>query len=92
MWIEVRNLKNQALSVRLINNKKALEFHTNLLTLSPVCLFFWGGGLFRLAPSAYGGSQARGQIRAVAAGLRNCNTGSELHLRPIPQLMATQDP
>ena len=44
--------------------------------------------LFRAAPMAYGSSQARGQIRAVAAGLRHShsNTGSE------PQLMATPDP
>uniref|UniRef100_A0A8D0W5M5 Microfibril associated protein 2 n=1 Tax=Sus scrofa TaxID=9823 RepID=A0A8D0W5M5_PIG len=38
--------------------------------------------LFRAAPVAYGGSQARGRIRAVAAGLRHnhSNSGSELHL------------
>ena len=36
----------------------------------------------RAAPSAYGGSQARGQIRAAAAGLHHShnNTRSELHL------------
>ena len=35
-----------------------------------------------------------GQIRATAAGLhhRHSNTGSELHLRPTPQLTATPDP
>ena len=40
--------------------------------------------------AAYGGSQSRGQIRAVAAGLYNShsNGGSEPHLRPTPQLMA----
>ena len=43
---------------------------------------------------AYGGSQARGLIGAVAAGLRqgHSNMGSELLLRPTPQLMATPDP
>ena len=43
---------------------------------------------------AHGSSQARGLIGAVAAGLRHShsNVGSELHLRPIPQLMATLDP
>ena len=57
-----------------------------------VCLFVFC--LFREAPTAYGSSQARGPIGAVAAGLHHShsNTGSELHLRPIPQLMATQDP
>ena len=44
--------------------------------------------------TAYGSSQARGQIRAVAASLHHShsNMGSELHLRPIPQLTATPDP
>ena len=43
---------------------------------------------------AYGGPQARGPIRAVAAGLRqsNSNARSELCLRPTPQLTAMPDP
>ena len=43
---------------------------------------------------AYGGSQARGLIVAVAAGLCQChsNARSELHLQPTPQLMAMPDP
>jgi len=43
---------------------------------------------------AYGGSQARGLIRAVAINLRHShsNSGSEPHLRPTPQLTATPDP
>ena len=54
-----------------------------------VCLF-----VFRAAPSAFGGSQARGLIGAVAASLHHSHSkvGSEPHLRPIPQLMATPDP
>ena len=42
----------------------------------------------------YGVSQARGQIGAVAAGLQHShsNGGSELCLRPTPQLMAMPDP
>ena len=57
------------------------------------CLLF---GLFALswaAPEAYGGSQARGRIGAVAPGLRqsHSNAGSEPHLRPTPQLTATPD-
>ena len=52
-------------------------------------LSFWGfGGLFvcfsffRAGPMAYGGFQARGRIRAVAAGIHHShsNMGSELHL------------
>ena len=46
------------------------------------------------APAAYGGSQARGPIRAVATGLRqsHSNVGSEPRLQPTPQLTATPDP
>ena len=43
---------------------------------------------------AYGGSQARGPIGAVAASLHQShnNEGSEPRLQPTPQLMATPDP
>ena len=56
----------------------------------PFCLFC----LFRAAPAAYGGSQARGQIGAAATGLcqSHSNTGSELHLWATPQLRAMLDP
>ena len=45
------------------------------------------------APVAYGGSQARGPIGAVATGLRqsHSNAGSEPRLQPTPQLMGTPD-
>ena len=45
-------------------------------------------------PMAYGGSQARGRIRAVATGLRqsHSNAGSEPRLQPTPQLTAMRDP
>ena len=48
----------------------------------------------RAAPAVYGGSQARGQIGAVATGLHQShrNTGSELRLQPTPRLLATPDP
>ena len=50
--------------------------------------------LFRAAPMAYGESQARSPIRAVVDGLSHTHsdTGSKLHLRPTPQLMAMLDP
>ena len=50
--------------------------------------------LFRAAPTAYGSSQARGLIGAVAASLcqSHSNTISKLCPRPTPQLMATPDP
>ena len=43
---------------------------------------------------AYGGSQSRGWIGAAAAGLDHSrsNVGSELHLQPMPQLLAMPDP
>ena len=59
--------------------------------------FFFFFGLFpfsRAAPVAYGDPQARGLIRAGAAGLchSHSNTRSELRLQPTPQLTATPDP
>jgi len=48
--------------------------------------FFFFFLLFRAVPSAYGSSQVKGQIRAIAAGLHHShsNTGSKLHLRLTP--------
>ena len=60
----------------------------------PYFVFFFFLVFSRAAPVAYGGSQARGPIRAVATGLcqSHSNTGSEMHLQPVPQLTATPDP
>ena len=89
-------------------NKKKLW---QLITLNKVCsvanrvvlmltfFFFLSFCLFAFstaAPTAYGGSQARGLIRAVASGLCLSHSnvgsvGSKLHLRPIAQLRATLD-
>ena len=54
------------------------------------CLFAFP----RAALTAYGGSQARGLIGAVATSLRQSysNSGSELRLQPTPQLTAALDP
>ena len=51
------------------------------------CFYFL---LFRAAPAAYGGSQARGRMGAAATGLHHSHShsGSKLRLRPTPQLMA----
>ena len=54
-------------------------------------LFIYFFGLFgfsRAAATAHGGSQARGLIVAVAAGLHqsHSNAGSEARLPPTPQL------
>ena len=50
--------------------------------------------LFRVTTMAYGGSQAKVQIRAVATGLHHSHSNaiSELHLKPTPQLMAMPHP
>ena len=54
--------------------------------------------LFRAAPEAYGSSQDRGQIGAVAASLHHghshshSNIRSQLPLRPTPQLTSMPDP
>ena len=50
--------------------------------------------LFRAKPTAYGNSQARGQIRAAAAGLHHShsNRGSEPGRQLKPRLIATPDP
>ena len=56
-----------------------------------IYLFIFGLFAFsRATPSAHGGSQARGLIGAVAAGLHHShsNGGSEPHLQTTPQLTA----
>ena len=49
--------------------------------------------LFMVVSVAYGSSQARGRIGAAAADLHHSHskTGSEPHLQPTSQLMATLD-
>ena len=59
-----------------------------------IIVFFFFLNLFRATPKAYGGSQARGTIGAVAAGLHHSHSiaGSKLHLQPTPQPRAMPDP
>ena len=62
-----------------------------------VCLvgfFFCLFAFSRAASAAYGGSQARGPVGAVATSLHqsHSNAGSEPCLQPSPQLTATPDP
>ena len=65
--------------------------HRHVITTSSFIFIFF---LFRAAPATYGDSQAKGQIGAIAAGLHHSHsdTGSELHLRPTPQLKPTRYP
>ena len=55
--------------------------------------FFFFFAISWAAPAVYGGSQARGPIGAVAAGLHqsHSNAGSDQRLQPTPQLAATPD-
>jgi len=67
---------------------KKLSFFFFLLYF--FCLFAFSSA----SPAAYGGSQARGLIGAVATSLclSHSNARSELHLRTTLQLTATPDP
>ena len=55
--------------------------------------FFWLFAFSRATLTAYGVSQARGPMGAVATGLHqsHSNAGSEMLLQPTPQLTATSD-
>ena len=52
--------------------------------------FFWS--FFRASPLAYGGSQARGQIRAAATGLPTATAKPDLSCVCNLQIMAMMDP
>ena len=69
-----------------------LFLSTPYFLISKLLLFFFL--LYKSTTVAYGGFQARGRIRAEAAGLHHSpsNNGSRLSLRPTPQLSATLDP
>ena len=63
----------------------------------PILFIYLFIGLFAIswaAPKAYGGSQAKGLIGAVATSLRQSHStaGSKPRLRPTPQLTAMPDP
>ena len=74
-------------SVKILATERLKCFRLKLLLF--FCLFFV---FSRAAPAAYGGSQARGPIGAIAASLHYSNLGSEPRLRPAPQLTAAPDP
>ena len=70
-------------------SQKTLLLLISFFFFSPVFLPFSSA-----APTAYGGSQARGQTGDVATGLRQSHSkgGSEPHLRPTSQLVEMPDP
>ena len=61
-------------------------------SLPPACLTYYYFFLSRAAIAAYGSSQARGKIGAVAASHSHSNVESKPHLQPTSQLMPTPDP
>jgi len=71
-----------------------LKHHKSTILLLKIWFFFPLFVFFRAAPTAYGGSQARGRIRATADSLHHShsNVGSEPCLQPTPQLTAKPDP
>ena len=76
-------------------NMEWKDYFSLVIKLHENSFFFFS--LFAIswvAPTAYGGSQARDPIGAVAAGLlqSHSSAGSEPRLQPTPQLMATPDP
>ena len=65
-----------------LDGTSAQDPREDLVPLPQLLIFFsilFFKNLFRAAPAAYGGSQAKGLIGAAAAGLRHChsNAGSE---------------
>ena len=72
--------------MELCNKVLACHFRNPVFVCSPPPL--------RAASMAYGGSQARGCIRAVATSLHlsHSNEGCKPHLQPTPQLTAMLEP
>ena len=69
--------------------KKNIPIYRNVVLET----FFFLFCLFRASPTAYGGFQARGQIRATATSLHHSYSNARFkpHLQPTPQLMALLD-
>ena len=74
-------------------SKKYLSRYFQRFRFRHACCFFCLSFL-RATLEAYGGSQAKGLIGAIAAGLQHShsNMRSKSRLQPTPQLMATLDP
>ena len=71
-----------------------VRFLKNINQFNVINVFYFLFFSFRAKAMAYGGSQARSQIGAVAADLyhSHINARSKQHLQPTPQLKATPDP
>ena len=75
-------------------NRNNLNNNNNKNNHVCVCIYICLFAFSRAAPMAYGGSPARGLVRAVAASLHQChsNAGFKPHLQTTPQLTAMFDP
>ena len=91
-WIS-QHIKQYIIANKTKKNVNLLILPTKRTGIS-ISKFLFACLLFRAAPTAYGGSQARDLIRATAAGPHHShsNPRSESCLQPTPQLMATLDP
>ena len=79
------NVQKISIEYSFFNFQKKLSFKIFFF-----CLFVF----FRAASAAYGSSQARRRIQAVAASLHHShsNARSKPYLQPTPQLTAMPDP
>ena len=87
---EPRNKPRHLWSINLWQRRQEYK----IIKLQSFFFFFHLFAISWAAPMAYGGSQARDRIGAVAASLRQShnNEGFEPRLQPTPQLTATPDP
>ena len=79
--------KNEKKEKEILKVIKPLAYSLHFVSFF-LCLFAFS----RAISAAYGGSQARGSNRSCSRSQSHSNSGSELHLWPIPQLRATPDP
>ena len=91
-WVQGK--KSSAGLMTLLLSHSRSSFYPSPVMLLACSFFLFLFCLSRAAPMAYGGSQARGRIKAAAAGLHHSpsNTESEPRLQPPPELTATLDP
>ena len=85
---------NRDMMLRHKKTNADLYLYEVLRAVKIIKTIFFFFGLFRAAPAAYGGYQARGWIRTTAANLlhSHSNARSEPCLWPTPQLSATPGP